>query len=99
VAKMLGVTPQHIYKMAKAGLIPVFSCARRNQILSRRLGRVDQERNWAVEPGASRVERGGMVWTTAHKIIRDKLTNRGWNTGWHFAGPFVVNKQKAFMRN
>jgi predicted DNA-binding transcriptional regulator AlpA len=22
VAKMLGVTPQHIYKMAKAGLIP-----------------------------------------------------------------------------
>ena len=45
VAKMLGVTPQHIYKMATAGLIPVFSCARRNQILSRRLGRVDQERN------------------------------------------------------
>jgi predicted site-specific integrase-resolvase len=24
VAKMLGVTPQHIYKMAKAGLIPCF---------------------------------------------------------------------------
>ena len=25
VAKMLGVTPQHIYKMAKAGLIPCFN--------------------------------------------------------------------------
>jgi excisionase family DNA binding protein len=24
VAKILGVTPQHIYKMAKAGLIPCF---------------------------------------------------------------------------
>jgi excisionase family DNA binding protein len=24
VAKMLGVTPQHIYKMAKAGLLPCF---------------------------------------------------------------------------
>jgi excisionase family DNA binding protein len=24
VAKMLGVTPQHIYKMAKAGFIPCF---------------------------------------------------------------------------
>jgi excisionase family DNA binding protein len=24
VAKMLGVTPQHIYKMVKAGLIPCF---------------------------------------------------------------------------
>lgn len=24
VAKMLGVTPQHIYKMAKSGLIPCF---------------------------------------------------------------------------
>ncbi len=24
VARMLGVTPQHIYKMAKAGLIPCF---------------------------------------------------------------------------
>jgi excisionase family DNA binding protein len=51
VAKMLGVSTQQIYKMAAAGTIP-HSCSGLNQILSGRPGRVDQERDRAINPNA-----------------------------------------------
>lgn len=49
VAKILGVSPQQVYKMVADGQIPHFHVAWRNQILSLRTRRVDQERNSRID--------------------------------------------------